>query len=252
MLISNALKPAEVQEIALCFELGRCMVVVAEDQLSLAIGKRGQNVRLAARLTGWDIDILTPAEYNKNLDDMEKVLQSLGMEDVHIEKMMAMGMVSLMDVEEVGPEPLVNELEIAEDLAKQIVEKAAVEARRIADEAKLKAAQEAEAAAAAAEAAEGAEPGEVASDLESAEEVEAGKETAVAAAEPPADDEQSEGGLPDGELAAVGEESGTADSSAKEDAESLEGSEQTEPVADSPDVALAQSDGEAEESKVVE
>ncbi|MDY6913032.1 MAG: transcription termination factor NusA [Planctomycetota bacterium] len=56
ILIANSLKPAEVAEIALCFELGRATVVVTEDQLSLAIGKRGQNVRLAARLTGWDID----------------------------------------------------------------------------------------------------------------------------------------------------------------------------------------------------
>ena len=54
LLISYALKPAEVSEIALCFELGRATVVVTEDQLSLAIGKRGQNVRLAARLTGWE------------------------------------------------------------------------------------------------------------------------------------------------------------------------------------------------------
>src|SRR3954462_6419789 len=53
MLFGNALKPAEVTEVSLCFELGRATVVVNEDQLSLAIGKRGQNVRLAARLTGW-------------------------------------------------------------------------------------------------------------------------------------------------------------------------------------------------------
>src|SRR5207237_1492905 len=45
ILITNALKPAEVQDIALCFELGRATVVVNEDQLRLAIGKRGQNVR---------------------------------------------------------------------------------------------------------------------------------------------------------------------------------------------------------------
>ena len=68
ILIQNALKPAEVQEvISLCFELGRATVVVRDDQLSLAIGKRGQNVRLAARLTGWDVDILTPEEFNKGL-----------------------------------------------------------------------------------------------------------------------------------------------------------------------------------------
>src|SRR4029079_12173692 len=68
ILISNALKPAEIQDTALCFELGRATVVVPDEQLSLAIGKRGQNVRVAARLTGWDIDIRTPKEYNKDLD----------------------------------------------------------------------------------------------------------------------------------------------------------------------------------------
>jgi len=74
ILIQNALKPAEVAEISLCFELGRATVVVKDDQLSLAIGKRGQNVRLAARLTGWDVDILTPEEFNKGLEIMSLTL----------------------------------------------------------------------------------------------------------------------------------------------------------------------------------
>ena len=77
ILIGNSLKPAEVSEVALCFELGRATVVVTEDQLSLAIGKRGQNVRLAARLTQWDIDILTPAEFNTGLDTLEKALLTI-------------------------------------------------------------------------------------------------------------------------------------------------------------------------------
>jgi len=135
ILIGNALKPAEVQEIALCFELGRATVVVAEDQLSLAIGKRGQNVRLAARLTGWDVDILTPAEYNKALDDLEKTLRQIdGVEDVMIDKMVAMGMVSLMDVEEVGIEPMVKELGMSEELAEHTVAVASEHAKRIAAE----------------------------------------------------------------------------------------------------------------------
>ena len=50
ILITNALKPAEVEDISLCFELGRATIVVREDQLSLAIGRRGQNVRLATKL----------------------------------------------------------------------------------------------------------------------------------------------------------------------------------------------------------
>lgn len=57
VLIMNSLKPAEIQSITLDDETGEALVQVAEDQLSLAIGKRGQNVRLAARLTGWDVNI---------------------------------------------------------------------------------------------------------------------------------------------------------------------------------------------------
>jgi len=151
ILIGNALKPAEVTETALCFELGRATVVVPEDQLSLAIGKRGQNVRLAARLTGWDIDILTPAEYNRNLDDLEKVLSQVeGMDNEKIEKIMAMGLVSLMDIEEVGADPLVSTLGITPELAEQVIAVASEAAKRIAAE-KAAAAAEAAAAAAAAE-----------------------------------------------------------------------------------------------------
>ncbi len=58
----NALQPAEVSKVVLDEDAGRIEVVVPDDQLSLAIGRRGQNVRLASQLTGWDIDILTEAE----------------------------------------------------------------------------------------------------------------------------------------------------------------------------------------------
>jgi N utilization substance protein A len=135
ILIANALKPAEVQETFLCFELGRATVIVAEDQLSLAIGKRGQNVRLAARLTGWDIDILTPAEYNKSLDDMERVLKGIaGVGDLVLDKLLAIGVISLTDIEEVGVEPLVSTLELDEETAQQITETAAAAAKQLAAE----------------------------------------------------------------------------------------------------------------------
>jgi N utilization substance protein A len=61
-LVVNALAPAEVSKVVLDEDSNRIEVVVAESQLSLAIGRRGQNVRLASQLTGWDIDILTEAE----------------------------------------------------------------------------------------------------------------------------------------------------------------------------------------------
>jgi len=61
-VIVNALVPAEVTKVVLDEEAERVEVVVPDDQLSLAIGRRGQNVRLASQLTGWDIDILTESE----------------------------------------------------------------------------------------------------------------------------------------------------------------------------------------------
>jgi len=161
VLIANALRPAEVAEIALCFELGRATVVVTEDQLSLAIGKRGQNVRLAARLTGWDIDILTPAEFNNGLDVLEKTVREIeGADSTIVDQIVAMGMVSVLDVEEVGVEPFVNELNMARELAQTIVIRCAEEAKRVADQqaaekAKALAAKQAEAEAAA----EQGEPG---------------------------------------------------------------------------------------------
>ncbi|MGE5659385.1 MAG: transcription termination factor NusA [Actinomycetota bacterium] len=68
--IANALSPARVDEVRLVAPEGRrAHVLVAEDQLSLAIGKEGQNVRLAARLTGWKIDIKDIAKYDRAAED---------------------------------------------------------------------------------------------------------------------------------------------------------------------------------------
>ncbi len=153
ILISNSLKPAEIKETFLCFELGKATVIVEEDQLSLAIGKRGQNVRLAARLTGWDIDIMTPAEYDKNVDRMEVTLKTIdGVEDVTLDKMLALGIISLGDLAEVGAEPLVSEFEMDEALAARVVEVASEAAKVLAveDAATKKAAAERRAAEAAA------------------------------------------------------------------------------------------------------
>ena len=135
VLIQNALKPAEVAEISLCFELGRATVVVNEDQLSLAIGKRGQNVRLAARLTGWDVDILTPVEFNKGLETMAQTLEAIeGVDDVMLDRLAALGVVSVFDVEEVGVEVLKAELEAEESIAQLIVDTSSLKAKEVAVE----------------------------------------------------------------------------------------------------------------------
>ncbi|MEL6783445.1 MAG: transcription termination factor NusA, partial [Pseudomonadota bacterium] len=80
--IVNALQPAEVAKVVLDEEKERIEVVVPDEQLSLAIGRRGQNVRLASQLTGWDIDILTEeeesgrrqAEFNANTQTFVEAL----------------------------------------------------------------------------------------------------------------------------------------------------------------------------------
>lgn len=134
-LISNALAPAKVSEIAICFELGRATVVVTEDQLSLAIGKHGQNVRLAARLTGWDIDILTPDEYNKEVERMSEALKGIeGVDDSFVDKLLALGIISVLDLEEVGAGPLVEELGLEQNQAESIIAAAGEAAKKAAAE----------------------------------------------------------------------------------------------------------------------
>jgi N utilization substance protein A len=139
VLIANGLMPAKVSEIALCFELGRATVVVDEDQLSLAIGKHGQNVRLAARLTGWDIDILTPDEYNQGIERLTSCVKSAVGDDTLVDKLIALGVISVLDLEDVGAEPLISELGIDAGLTKKLIATASEEAKRLAAEPKKQA-----------------------------------------------------------------------------------------------------------------
>ena len=139
VLIANGLMPAMVSEIALCFELGKATVVVDEDQLSLAIGKHGQNVRLAAKLTGWDIDILTPDEYNQGIERLTSCVKSVAADDTLVDKLIALGVISVLDLEDVGAEPLINELDIDAGLTKKLIAAASGEATRLAAEPKKQA-----------------------------------------------------------------------------------------------------------------
>ncbi|MFO0962384.1 MAG: transcription termination factor NusA [Phycisphaerales bacterium] len=145
VLIANALKPAEVEEVSLCFELGRATIIVREDQLSLAIGRRGQNVRLAARLTGWDIDILTPAEFDKSLAALEETVRAIdGIADEMLDKMGALGLISVFDIEDVGEQVLEQELGMTPELAATVVDACRERGKIVAAE-QAKAAQEEEA-----------------------------------------------------------------------------------------------------------
>jgi N utilization substance protein A len=87
--IVNALAPAEVSKVVLDEDAERIEVVVPDDQLSLAIGRRGQNVRLASQLTGWDIDILTDAEESERRQKEFNERSNMFMEALDVDEFIA-------------------------------------------------------------------------------------------------------------------------------------------------------------------
>ncbi|MEO8338620.1 MAG: transcription termination factor NusA [Nitrospirota bacterium] len=76
VFIAEALNPASIEKVGVDEEKKSALVVVADSQLSLAIGKNGQNVRLAARLTGWKIDIISASEYEKEKAERDKEIKA--------------------------------------------------------------------------------------------------------------------------------------------------------------------------------
>ncbi len=112
--VVNALAPAEVAKVVLDEEAGRIEVIVPDDQLSLAIGRRGQNVRLASMLTGWDIDILTEAEESERRTEETRRLSTVFMEALDIDDVIAHLLVTegFTSVEDVAFVPLDDLLSI--------------------------------------------------------------------------------------------------------------------------------------------
>lgn len=92
--IVNALQPAEVAKVVLDEDAERIEVVVPDDQLSLAIGRRGQNVRLASQLTGWDIDIMTEADESERRQKEFEVQTAMFIEALDVDEMIASLLVS--------------------------------------------------------------------------------------------------------------------------------------------------------------
>jgi N utilization substance protein A len=104
----NALAPAEVMKVVLDEENHRVDVVVEEEQLSLAIGRRGQNVRLASQLTGWNIDILTEAEETARRTEEQSSRTKLFMEALDVDEMIGQLLASegFATIEEIAYVPL--------------------------------------------------------------------------------------------------------------------------------------------------
>jgi N utilization substance protein A len=127
--IVNALAPAEVVKVVLDEEAHRIEVVVPDDQLSLAIGRRGQNVRLASQLTGWDIDIMTEAEESdlrveefKNRS--QALIEALDVDDVLAHLLVTEGFTSVEEVAFVPIEELTGIEGLDEEVAEELRQRA--------------------------------------------------------------------------------------------------------------------------------
>ncbi|MCW2314530.1 NusA antitermination factor [Rhodoblastus acidophilus] len=111
--IVNALQPAEVVKVVLDEDSARIEVVVPDDQLSLAIGRRGQNVRLASQLTGWDIDILTEAEESERrqkefIERTQTFMDALDVDEVVAQLLASEGFRNVEELAYVEPTEVAN------------------------------------------------------------------------------------------------------------------------------------------------
>ncbi|GAN54572.1 transcription termination factor NusA [Tanticharoenia sakaeratensis] len=127
--VVNALAPAEVTKVVMDEEAGRVEVVVPDEQLSLAIGRRGQNVRLASQLTRWDIDILTEAEESeRRQEEFRKrtglFVEALDVDDVIASLLVTEGFHTIEELAYADPDELHNIEGFDESVAEELMRRA--------------------------------------------------------------------------------------------------------------------------------
>lgn len=123
--VVNALAPAEVAKVVLDEDTRKIEVVVPDDQLSLAIGRRGQNVRLASMLTGWDIDILTEEQESERRqtefhDRSQRFIEALDVDEVIAHLLVTEGFSSVEQIAYVPVEDLAEIEGFEEDIAEEL------------------------------------------------------------------------------------------------------------------------------------
>ncbi len=123
--VVNGLAPAEVSRVVLDEDSGQIEIVVPDDQLSLAIGRRGQNVRLASQLTGWDIVILTEEEESERRQEEFRVrtqlfIDALGVDDVLSHLLVTEGFTSIEEIAYVPVEDLLGIAGLDADLVAEL------------------------------------------------------------------------------------------------------------------------------------
>lgn len=134
--IVNALAPAEVTKVVLDEDAGRIEVVVPESQLSLAIGRRGQNVRLASQLTGWNIDILTEEEESERrqkefAERTQMFMDALDIDEVIAQLLVTEGFATVEEVAYVDPAEVASIEGFTEETADEIQGRAREHLERI-------------------------------------------------------------------------------------------------------------------------
>ncbi|MBB3172557.1 N utilization substance protein A [Endobacter medicaginis] len=127
--VVNALAPAEVSKVVMDEDAGRVEVVVPDEQLSLAIGRRGQNVRLASQLTKWDIDILTEAEESERRQEEFRrktgvFVEALDVDDVIAGLLVTEGFETIEELAFVPVEELAEIEGFDETVAEELVRRA--------------------------------------------------------------------------------------------------------------------------------
>ena len=133
------LQPAEVDEVILCQMMGRAIVLVREDQLSLAIGKRGQNVRLASKLCSWDIEIMTQGELEQQIDRaVQGFCQLKGVDEELANRLVGEGYLSYDDLSVIEPPDLMEMGGLTAEEVDAIVDQADI----LAQEAEIREAEE--------------------------------------------------------------------------------------------------------------
>ncbi len=132
--ICNALAPAEIIRVIVDESNKSMEVVVQDDQLSLAIGRRGQNVRLASKISGWNLDVTSETDYNRALKEAYNSLLSLdGIGEATATNLYQGGFRSVEDVAKSNIEELIQVKGISDEKAKKLIESAAryIESREI-------------------------------------------------------------------------------------------------------------------------
>ncbi len=131
VLVPNAMQPAEVEDVILCPMLGRVIVLVRDDQLSLAIGKRGQNVRLASKLVGWDIEVMTRDELDEQLDKSVEAFSAVpAVAEELAENLVSQGFFSFYDLSVIEPDQLAELGGLTAEECQSIIDFADVESER--------------------------------------------------------------------------------------------------------------------------